>query len=169
MWEKGERSMQGAGINQDDQMDAHEVCDTYDDSVALTFHTKAISADEITACLGVQPDVYTNAGENVRHVYGKIIKAGLTPWSLWSLKYDVIKVHDDEDGSDRYQIEQLVLEILELCESHKDLLEIVLKDDGEAGIQIRLDGTHNIGDSFEAATLRRLAILGMYLSIEVFP
>lgn len=34
----------------------------YKDSVALTFHTKAMSAESITSKIGVEPDNYVNAG-----------------------------------------------------------------------------------------------------------
>jgi hypothetical protein len=128
-----------------------------------------MSADEITSCIGVQPDSYANAGESVRHLYGKVFKTGSRSWSDWSRIFDVQKVHDDENDTDHYQIEQRVLEIIALCEPHQTLIEKIMQNGGRAGIQIRLDGTHNIGDSFEAETLRRLATLGMYLSIEVFP
>lgn len=94
---------------------------------------------------------------------GKVIKTGLQSWSMWSRLFEIGRVDDN------YDIEAKIIEILNLCESHKDCVEDVLRDGGVGGIQIRLSGTHNIGDTFSAVTLKRISELGMSLSIEVFP
>lgn len=136
---------------------------TYTDSVALTFKTNAMSAVSITSKLGVEPDSFINAGESVRTTRGNVFKTGLQSWSLWTRVFEIGRVDDN------YDIEAKVVEIVELCESHKDCVEDVLRGGGVADIQVRLIGTHNIGDTFSAVTLQRLSELGMSLSIEVFP
>ena len=118
---------------------------------------------------GVQPYCHANAGESIRHVQGKTIKTGEYDWSDWSAVYSIKKVHDDEDDTDHYEMEQAIISILALCEAHQELIQNVLQQGGVAEIVIRLDGMGHIGDSLQADTLRRIAALGMSLGIEVFP
>lgn len=133
------------------------------DSVALTFKTNAMSATNMTSILGIEPDSFINAGESVRNTCGKVLETGLQSWSLWTR---IIKIEHDSDG---YCIEKRLIEIIELCTSHKTFISSILQSGGSADIQIRLVGRHNIGDTFSAITLHRLSELGISLSIEVFP
>ena len=122
-----------------------------------------MSAIDITSSIGVEPDSFINAGESVRTTYGDVFKTGLQLWSLWTREYEVEKVDDN------YNIEAKVIEIIDVCEPHKNFIEKILRSGGVADIQIRLVGNHNIGDTFSAFTLTRLCGLGLSLSIEVFP
>lgn len=136
---------------------------SYTDSVALTFKTNAMSAANITSSLGIEPDSFNNAGESVRTAYGKVIETGSQSWSSWTRIFEIGRVIDG------YGIEKRVIEIIDLCARHKSLISSILQSGGVADIQIRLLGTHNIGDTFSAATLHRLSDLGISLSIEIFP
>ena len=52
---------------------------------------------------------------------------------------------------------------------HEGFLHEISATGGKCEIYIQLPGTKNIGDSLEPQTLRLLAELGIFLSIEVFP
>ena len=132
-------------------------------SVALTFVARTISAEEITERMGVTPYSYCNAGESVSSIRGKVISTGVHASTGWTYVLDV------EMHGGFYDIEVRLIELLKLCESNKDLVEDILRDAGTAQAQIRLAGNHNIGDVFSVDTLKRLASLGVSLSIEVFP
>ncbi|OZB35087.1 MAG: hypothetical protein B7X35_04410 [Halothiobacillus sp. 14-56-357] len=139
------------------------VTDQNRDSIALTFKTKLFSATYITSQFHVEPDSSVNAGESFRTTAGEIHNTGPQTWSLWT------RIFEAGSSGDNHTIEDFFVEILDLCEEHASLVAEILNNGGIATIQIRLRGTNNIGVEFNSLALHRLSILGMSLSVEVFP
>ncbi len=132
-------------------------------SIALTFKTKVLSATDITSQLKVTPDSFANLGESFRTTNGEIHKTGLQKWTLWT------RIDEIEVGDDSHTIEGTAVEFAGICEEHTRFVASILHDGGAAAIQIRLLDNNNTGVEFSPLTLHRLSILGMSLSIEVFP
>jgi len=128
--------------------------------IALTIRTQLMSGDDITSKLGLVPYSFANMSESVvRLSSGKVIKGDEKTWSFWTR---IFEMKENE-------FQGTIIEIIEVCELHQNLIERVLQNDGVVETQIRLLGNKNVGTVFSNSTLKRLTNLGMSISIEVFP
>lgn len=109
-----------------------------------------MSVNEVTAELGMEPDVAWNAGE-------KAIAGGGMYWNLSSWT----------EGNRQFFNE--VHQVLDWLEEKQGFVSRIISTGGELNLVAQLPGSINIGDSLKMETMSLAVKLGVTLGVEVFP
>lgn len=109
-----------------------------------------MSVNEVTAVLGMDPDVAWNADE-------KTIAGGGMYWNLSSWT----------EGKRQFFNE--VHQVLDWLEERQEFVSRIISTGGELNLVAQLPGSINIGDSLKMETMSLAVKLGVTLGVEVFP
>ena len=128
----------------------------YSYGIRLCLGHPTLSADAISAGLECEPTLAWTRG---------VPRAGITrvpTTTAWQ------RIHAVSGQRSFFQTVVRLYEWLEI-EQRKTFVSNFIADGGRISIYFHLDGASNIGDELSPQSLARLAKLGVFLEIEVFP
>lgn len=128
-------------------------------SLVLTIKHPTIEPATISEALGLSPTRSWTAGEPRTTPAGTVLP-GVNPASFWSLS---------EARTGHREFFAAALDMVQNLERSVDFLSHLTDSGGIISIVVQLPGKVNIGDQIAPGELMRIARLGIFLGVEVFP